>query len=76
VTTSATWVVPLPTMPLLGGAEGVPWLTDSVCGPRVPNTARTVALPLSNTRSLKALMRPPVDNIPAREIVGAIDGGQ
>ena len=48
MTTSATWVVPLPTMPPLGGAEGVPWIAESVCGPRVPNTTRTVALPFTN----------------------------
>jgi hypothetical protein len=34
-------------MPTVGGPEGVPWLTDSVCVPRVPNTTRTVALPFT-----------------------------
>jgi hypothetical protein len=35
---------------------------------------RDVALP--NTRSLKALMRPPADEISSEDTIGAIDGGQ
>ena len=51
MTTSATWVVPLPTMPLLGDAEGVPWLTDSVCGPRLPHHRASIRLQASNTKA-------------------------
>ena len=47
IVTSPTWVVPLPMIAPLG-AEGVRWLAESVCWPRVANTTRTVALPLTN----------------------------